>query len=274
MNSELRLLQESENEILRAFVSVCEKNSLSYYLSYGTLLGAKRHCGFIPWDDDIDVAMPREDYDIFCNRVYSELPHGFKFRSFYTDGTYDSYVPRIENDSVIMTDMSGHEYYSWIDIFPIDGLPPANSFSNRLHKIRLMKRRILINIARMSTGIDFNAQKRGKKEKFILAILRILNIGKLINHDKQYKQLDKELKKYDAHKTGNCVDFLGEKFKDECPISYYGQGRKLLFEGSEMQVPVETEKILKLLYGDYMQLPPEEQRNVHNLKSVRKNNND
>ena len=268
MNDNLRLLQLSEYEILKAFIFVCEENSLTYYLSYGTLLGAKRHEGFIPWDDDIDVSMPRKDFNIFCEKVFSYLPNTFIFRSFKTDDSYDSYVPRIENTKVIMEDTFGKQYYAWIDIFPIDGLPKNNSIRCFFHKFKLLKRRIIINIARMSTGVNFDSPKRNAFENLIIFFLKIFKIGKLFNRYKQYKKLDKDLNKYDSSITGNCVCFMGEKFKDECPFDYYGKGRYLNFEGTKMHVPLKTEEILKLLYGDYMQLPPEKLRNVHNLKSV------
>ena len=269
MNDDLRVLQLSEYEILKAFIIVCEENSLTYYLSYGSLLGAKRHKGFIPWDDDVDVSMPRKDFNIFCEKAYSCLPKTLVFEHFTIDETYDSYVPRIENRTVIMEDIFGKQYYAWIDIFPIDGMPKSKSVIRFFHKFNLLKRRMIINVARMSTGISFDSPKRSVFEKALIRFFKFTKIGKLFNRRKQYKKLDKELSKYDPLITGNCVCFMGEKFKDECPFDYYGRGRYLNFEGTKMHVPLKTEEILNLLYGDYMQLPPEDLRNVHNLKCVR-----
>lgn len=271
MKADLKTLQVCETEILKEFVKICDENNLKYYLAYGTLLGAKRHNGFIPWDDDVDVAMPRADYDRFCSEVHSKLPEHLKFRSYLCDVSYDSYVPRIENQKVIMTDTSGKENYAWIDLFPIDGMPPQNTFSNWIHKKKLIYTRIKINLARMSSGINFESVTHSKIKKVIIKVLSIINIGKFLNSRILYDELNVLLKRYSADETKNCVDFMGEKFKDECPFFYYGSGRELIFEGMSMRVPQKTEELLVMLYGDYMQLPPEEKRNVHSLKSVRMN---
>ena len=268
--SKIRFLQVTELEILKEFVNYCDREQLRYYQAYGSLLGAKRHKGFIPWDDDVDVAMPRKDYDIFCSQCAAHFSGRYQFRHFRVDARYDSYVPRIEDDTVVVVDSFGNESKAWIDIFPIDGLPPKNTWANYWHKVRLLATRTCINMARMARGVEFRRGNQSFAKKTVLAILRVFNPGRFMNSWKLYEVLDKLLKQYDADLTGNCVDFMGEQFKDECETSVYGNGRVLLFEKMEMAVPDKTEELLTQIYGDYMKLPPENARNVHNFYDVRK----
>lgn len=268
--SKNRLLQITELEILKEFINYCEQEQLQYYLAYGSLLGAKRHNGFIPWDDDVDVAMPRKDYDTFCSKCAAHFSGRYQFRHFRVVADYDSYVPRIEDDTVVVVDLFGYETKAWIDVFPIDGMPPKNTWANRWHKVRLWVTRTCINMARMASGVEFRRENRSYAKRAVLAVLRVFNPGKFMNSRKLYEALDRLLKKYDGDLTGNCVDFMGEQFKDECDISVYGNGRRLLFEDMEMAVPEKTEELLTQIYGDYMEPPPEYARNVHNFCDVRK----
>ena len=98
-NSSLRKLQLIELENMRIFSEICEKHHLRYYLVGGTMLGAIRHQGFIPWDDDMDVGMPRPDYERFLEIVRSELPEGYSFLNYKQDAEYKRYFSRIVNNS-------------------------------------------------------------------------------------------------------------------------------------------------------------------------------
>ena len=124
--SVLRALQLVELEILREFVRLCEANGLRYYLAYGTLLGAVRHKGFIPWDDDIDVTMPREDYERFAAICGAGLPGGLRWQSYATEGHYPVWFGKlIREDTVLRQALSDHLDISqsvFIDVFPLDGL--------------------------------------------------------------------------------------------------------------------------------------------------------
>lgn len=271
MQDYLKILQESELTILKEFVKICEKFSLKYYLAYGTLLGAKRHNGFIPWDDDVDVIMPRNDFELFCNKYYTFLSSQFCFKHYKVDTSYCSYIPRIEYQSVVMTDAFNVEHNAWIDIFPLDGLPTKKTLKYYIHKFRLIKTRCFMNVARINNGIIYNSKRKEGKKNFSASFCKFFRLYKFFNLQRELNKIDLLLKKYNPEKTKKCVSFLGEKFKDECNIEYYGNGRKICFEGIDMQVPLKSELLLTQLYGDYMKLPPEDKRNVHNLKFVRYN---
>ena len=98
--TELKDVQKEALKILLAFRDICEKNGLNYYISGGTFLGAVRHGGFIPWDDDVDVAMPRKDFNRFLEIAEKELPEGYSINHFTRDHSSMYYVPKIENSKI------------------------------------------------------------------------------------------------------------------------------------------------------------------------------
>ena len=124
-NSQLRALQLVELEIMKIFVNICERHQLRYIMIGGTMLGAIRHKGFIPWDDDIDVGMPRADYEKFLQIVRAELPADYDFLNYKQNPEYLRYFSRIVDTRVKVTNASYTDTlveHAWIDIFPLDGL--------------------------------------------------------------------------------------------------------------------------------------------------------
>ena len=124
-------LQQIDSDLLKEYIDFCEKHNLTYFLMAGTLLGAIRHKGFIPWDDDIDVAMPREDYDRFCELAAKEFTGDIFFQSYKTDKHFPYVFSKLRNTNTTFieavykhVDMN-HGVY--IDIFPIDGISKHNA---------------------------------------------------------------------------------------------------------------------------------------------------
>ena len=144
--SDLRKLQLNELQIMDCFTEICRKNGLQYFLLGGTFLGAVRHKGFIPWDDDIDVGMPREDYERFYELVDEALPENYVYRNFKKGNETTIYFSRIEDTSFIIEDNSANikrTRYAWIDIFPLDGMPD-NKLIRNIHKFVLLYRRLAL----------------------------------------------------------------------------------------------------------------------------------
>ena len=125
-NHELRQLQLVELDIMALFRSICEKHHLRYFMVGGTMLGAIRHKGFIPWDDDMDVGLPRTDYEKFIQIAPAELPEGYDFLNYKLQSDYNRYFSRLVDTRVSVYNASNSKTiieHAWLDIFPLDGMP-------------------------------------------------------------------------------------------------------------------------------------------------------
>ena len=134
---EIRPLQLRILEILLAVDKVCREHGLRYYLWAGTLLGAIRHKGFIPWDDDVDICMPRADYDTLMAHAKEWLPAPYEAMSAETNGKYPGSFGKIIDSSTTLIERAHYAYLSgiYIDVFPIDGVPQS-AWRRRLHFAR------------------------------------------------------------------------------------------------------------------------------------------
>ena len=141
--AELKKLQSIETEMFRVFIEVCEKLNLRYYVLGGTLLGAVRHGGFIPWDDDIDLGMPRDDYEVFLREAPSLLPSHLFLQNYRTDPEYCLNITKIRNTGTTFIEYESRQqdicHGVFIDIFPLDHYPDT-AWAELLYKI---KRRVL-----------------------------------------------------------------------------------------------------------------------------------
>ena len=149
-------IKKIELDILRAFRSFCEKNSLRYFLAYGTLLGAVRHGGFIPWDDDIDVAMPRTDYERFLKEFRDER---YEVYDLSKKGYFYPFAKLCDTTTVLIEEMSVKNSIGvYIDIFPMDGIADndqsQHSKAKRLMKLQQHKCISLRTLISMPHGLD------------------------------------------------------------------------------------------------------------------------
>ena len=134
--TDIKEMQHIALDVLIYLDKVCSKYGLKYFIVDGTLLGAVRHKGFIPWDDDIDVGMPRPDFRRFEKIVEKELPEYLHYCSFKKTKGYNHYVPRITDSRVKVIDESASvdaEKEAWIDVFPLDGMPGNKYQIGRAH---------------------------------------------------------------------------------------------------------------------------------------------
>lgn len=267
-SAQLKLLQEIELENLRMLMEICEKNHLRYYLIGGSLLGAMRHKGFIPWDDDIDVGLPRPDYKRFVKIAKDYLPAHMDVKTMTSDPNYKCYFTRlINNKKKIYWD---HGQYTavigvWMDVFPLDGLP-----KNRLLREVQLFRVKLCKALYKFTQIDYvttNRTNRPLSERVLIRFARITRIGKLMNGDKRLQKLDRVLQKYDYDSSAYAWNFSGCYGRREVvPHIQLGGSRTAQFEGLRVSIPEAAEDYLTSIYGDYMKLPPEDQRKSHEVR--------
>lgn len=273
MEDSLKELHDVEFEMLLQIKRICNKYRLQYYLSGGTFLGAVRHQGFIPWDDDMDIALPREDYQKFVSVVNRELPEGLEFKSYSLDKDYHHPVARLINYKICVKNNSFREARiepAWIDIFPLDGMPNGILSSN-IHKIHLLWRKVMIGWANYEDLQD-SKPNRPWYEKILMFIGKTLKPGKFMDLQKQYAKLEKTLMKYPAKNSKVYMNFNGiYRFNSIMEKSiYYGDGAMYTFEGEQFPAPANYDAYLTKIYGDYMKLPSVEKRNTHSTELIKK----
>ncbi len=259
-NTQLQQMQNAELDIFKVFIEVCEKLHLNYYVMGGTLLGAVRHKGFIPWDDDIDVGMLREEYEIFIKEAGRFLPSHLFLQNYNTERDYHSNAAKLRNNNTtfIETEIKHLKinHGIFIDIFPLDYYPdtPMKEIWLRIRKKFLSAR---INMV-------FEKDCKGNVVKHLMKVpLKILypTISKAVKkRERIYKSCTKS--KMIANHNGAWGT------KEIVPAEWYAEGCILQFEGIKVRAPKEYDKWLTKVYGDYWQLPPAEKRVTHHYTEV------
>ncbi len=263
MNSfSTRELQLKLLEIMKVFHNVCEKHELKYFMLGGTMLGAIRHEGFIPWDDDMDVGMPREDYERLINLPKSELPENIIIKTPYNSSDLIFPYSKImdSNTTLVEDRLDGIIEGIYIDVFPLDGAGNSMKYAKLRYLGYYWKQ-----------GLLFNNQDYGEKR----TILRRLVQKYARSRDIQtlYMSLEKWMKRIQYDKStviGNYAGAWGFKefvMKDimETPVLYE-------FEGLKLYGVNNSHFYLSSLYGDYMKLPPEDkQKSHHKIKYINLN---
>lgn len=255
---ELPEIQQLLFGIAKEFHRVCVKHNIPYYMLGGTMLGAIRHNGFIPWDDDMDLGVPREYYYKLLSILKVELPRRYKI---ITDQEWFAPIVyyKIE-DNCTIAEMKEDKSKSmthglYIDIFPLDNC----SSDLKITKWIFKKQKILnaIHSARFTDYREYSLSKR-----IILKILSIIPYSKQ-KWIRNYKLLEAELEK-----TGNdaMVNFSGiYKNKEILDKTIFGKPRLYTFEDFELYGPELADEFLTHMYGNYMQLPPVEKRHTHSF---------
>lgn len=148
-----REIQLSILQILQYFDSYCKKYQLRYYLSGGTLLGAIRHKGFIPWDDDIDVCMPRPDYEKLLITFKNNANEKYLLSSFDVGNSYRPYVKILDLKTKVISKNSEDEQYLWIDVIPVDGLPDGEDEIKKVYWLcNIYRNTLMLARCRLGTG--------------------------------------------------------------------------------------------------------------------------
>ena len=267
MLQELKKIQQVQREILREFIRICEENHLTYYMAEGSMLGAVRHGGMIPWDDDIDVCMPRADFDRFISIANTCLRPPYHCRHYESEQGFIDYIVQIVNreETAYTSYRTENEKINlWIDVFVLDGMPEGK-LAHKARKFNLLARKLML----MWSDMDHFVMKRPNRpalERGLIWFGRTFHLSRFINSKKALKKMDRCMKACPLTENGLCVNFMSEyKWRTEFPVSWYGQGRMVEFDGQTVRIPDKAEQMLASIYGDYMQLPPEGQRYKHGL---------
>ena len=245
-------------EILLAVDKFCQDNGITYYLGEGTLLGAIRHGGFVPWDDDVDILLPREDYDRFLKLAQKSFPDGFALDCFATNKNHYS-IAKIEMTKklpLVKRRQQGILLHGGpaIDLFPIDYVPDVadNELGIRGTKIRLIRRTLWIK-----TGLHKRKVYRSLKRR-LLIYYPLKFYGFFRTKAGMHKQLRDLMTKTNSlpHNYSTVFESLYYTRRETFKTEYFGTPRKVPFCGHLLPVPEKAEKILTRIYGDYMLMPP------------------
>ena len=234
-------------DVLRKFIEICKQHNLTYYCCGGTAIGAIRHGGMIPWDDDIDVFMPRPDYDRFVDIIQNTDLGNYEYVSPFTHDNYPLYFIKLCNRKTTL--MEEHDtpcvYGLYIDVFPIDGAPDDYDEAKEYIKL-LCNHKEWGRFVRKTIGFFF----RKKYRNHLLC------------------QLDSICRSFPFDYSNLVAVYCGSYGpKEVFPRKWLENTVKFSFEGLTVNLPSGYDSYLRQYYGDYMQLPPEEKRISHHTKA-------
>ena len=247
-------LQQVEFDLFKRFVEICEKLELNYFMLEGSALGAARHKGFIPWDDDLDVGMYREDYEKFMNLAPAMLPEGLFLQSYKSDSEFPLIFAKLRNSNTTYIEKRLKKYNinhgCYIDIFPLDGYS-SNILTQKM--IELHKKNHYI---KRNCGEKMERTRKGYVYAWILCKLGYHN-----RTTKTMEQIETYLSGFPV-KGSSIICNHGSPYgkKDYISAAVYGKGSDAVFEGMTVRVPENVDGYLTSLYGDWRTPPPPEKR--------------
>ena len=249
-----------ELDILKSFIKYCDSNHLTYYLCGGSALGAVRHSGFIPWDDDIDVMMPRADYEQLLER-FSDTKYRL-YSCWNRDDYYYPFAKIVDEKTVLIEDVNSKSKLGvYIDVFPIENLSSDSKTNVKIYKKR---NRFMLDIT-SKTAIK---KKRGLIKSVALLLLKAKNRKKsLLNIVRAFDSYARKISSENDGVLCKGKIIWGYGAKEIMPSNVYAEPVYLLFEGIKVKMPTDWDYYLKSLFGDYMMLPPENKRVNHSIEA-------
>lgn len=260
---DLRKLQLCQLDIALDIRDICERHGIPYFLIGGTLLGAVRHGGFIPWDDDLDIGFLRKDYEHFIKVCKDDLPDRLFLQTWDTDENYGFPFGKVMLRGTVFRqtvfgETKAHDMI-FVDIFPYDNL--AVNLLRRKYQFILVA--VMGKLLLYKQGYDIGKESDHKLLHKVLKSSSHLFSKDILKRIIQYAQTMSNVEKtekvisfYDAVCDREWMDIAGASIE------------KMIFEGYEFNVPVGWDQLLKNTYGDYMQLPPESERNGKHTATI------
>jgi len=255
-------LRSVQLEIMDEVHRVCCENNLTYYIIGGTALGAVRHGGYIPWDVDIDIAMPRKDYERLAEISDEVLNKRFKYRNYKNTKKFTHPHALVCVNNTFLSTKSGlintneENLGIYLDVFPLDNAPTDKALQQA-------------QVAAIEKNKRTNVLKRAYryKKNFKNTVIKKV-VSKLMFYttvDKLNAEFDEICRMYENNETGLwCSMSSHYSYAKQCmPNSVYGKPQLVKFEGREYYAPEQLDDYLTRIYGDYMKLPPEEERQAN-----------
>lgn len=256
-------------DIFQQFITICKANDLTYYCAGGTAIGAIRHQGFIPWDDDIDVFMPRPDYDRFLKLCAQRDLGVYELCTPYNTPNYFMYFSKLcRRDTTIMERADTPCVYGmFIDIFPLDGtaddMDEALRLKRRFEKIQ--NRMEAISTRYRFTDYMALLTRPHEWGRFVRKTIGFFARGAYRRH--LLRKMDAICYRHGFEEAINVVTYSGVYHaKEVYPKEWIVGVTPFTFEGLSVDLPLRYDDYLRHFFGDYMQLPPEEQRQSHHEK--------
>lgn len=244
-------------DMFEHFADVCNRLGLKYYLVNGSALGSKKYGGFIAWDDDMDVAMPREDYEVFLSKAQELLPEEIFVQNYRTDPAFPFMYTKLRNSNTTFIEASvkklniNHGIY--LDLFPLDGYEDESGISSRIKKLKI---KILhwFHFCALDDKSSFKIRIRN-------FVFRVFGF-----HKRTAKSLEKleRIVSNSENDSKYLCNYSDRQGKGCILREWYGKGSVSKFEGAEVIIPENFESYFTKKYGDWRaELPENEQKSHH-----------
>lgn len=267
----ISIIQRTSLRIFEEVLKICERHQVRYYLVEGTLLGAVRNKGFIPWDDDIDIGIPVEEMERFINYCKKELPDPF-----FVDGYFDETrrnmlskeITRVCDRDWKVVDFSDKTLNICIDIWPLVGLPQKLLARKRFFAC-VMLRKYLLRFCDPSIISEGYWNNQNWLKRTAIWIAKNVNLCRMLSYERESLILKRLVQKYPFESSdyvGNILSVYRQK--EIVKRSLYGEGTEGEFEGMKVCLPSGYHELLKQIYGDYMTPPPEDKREGTHVREL------
>ena len=271
----LKEIQDMEFLAFEQIKRICYQNNITFYMRGGSVLGAVKYQGFVPWDDDIDIALPRKDYLKLIEIMPQYFGENFQFISYQKVKNAHCYFPRVvltkEFCEKAGLPQNNERGLVLIDVLPLDGMPD-NRFVRSIHILKAYICRCLASLWTLDVKNTVSMHKEGHQK--ILKVLHALKIHRLYKQDTIYKYLDEMYARYDFRTTKYSGMLSSSKLSKEIVKSeWWGEGAEKCFREIMVKVPSNYDGYLEKLFGDnYADYePPEEERKKSHLRGVARN---
>ena len=258
VSSKMKQVWNIELEMLEKVDKICKENGITYSLAGGSLLGAIRHKGYIPWDDDVDIIMPRKDYENFLQLAQEQFEFPFFVQYYKTENYYPRGHAQIRNSNTTAI-IQGDEYNNFnkgifIDIFPLDNIPDnENERKKFLKKLLKLKKKL---------GLFYGIESTSKIKYYVKKVICKIKYT-FIDYNKEIEKFEKALKTYNNIETRQCgaLGFRPDEFKYE--TQWFKNTIEVPFEDIKVKIISNYDEALKRQYNDYMKIPENKNGSVH-----------